>query len=219
MIMKTWLSRGFRGFKGFQKPGLQGVGPKIQVLSIASIVSTLLPLLHPQSPLLPFFPACHFPNIHSLSSSINSSNHMPEPRAILLYLLAISGSPLLYSGTTQLFHHAESTYFSTMTWFSYLLRQSFPYAIISFKILSEPGALLLRSHFTTPKTCYHITSQNISYHSFLQSFDRHLSTVSPNLPSVSLFSQYLHGIIYSFPLLQFSFEMFSSCFNVSPLQV
>ena len=80
MIMKTWLSRGFRGFKGFQKPGLQGVGPKIQVLSIASIVSTLLPLLHPQSPLLPFFPACHFPNIHSLSSSINSSNHMPEPR-------------------------------------------------------------------------------------------------------------------------------------------
>ena len=106
-----------------------------------------------------------------------------------------------------------------MTWFSYLLRQSFPYAFISFKILSEPGALLLRRHFTTPKTCYHITSQNISYHSFLQSFDRHLSTVSPNLPSVSLFSQYLHGIIYSFPLLQFSFEMFSSCFNVSPLQV
>ena len=102
-----------------------------------------------------------------------------------------------------------------MTWFSYLLRQSFPYAIISFKI---------------PSCSFAGTSQHLRHAitllpkiSPIISFCNHLTAISPLFPQIflvfSLFFQYLHGIIYGFPLLQFSFEMFSSCFNVSPLQV
>ena len=174
------LSGGFRGFKGFQKPGLQGFGPKIQVLSIASIVSTLSVIV-----------------TSSISSATILSSLPFSQHSFVVFLHKLLQPHAQTQGDSPIF----ASYFKVSTFiqwhnialpplqehilsFGLSVAPKFLICHQSFKIHSEPGALPLCWHFTTPKTCYHITSQSISYHPFLQSFDHHLSTASPNLPSV-----------------------------------